>query len=281
LETERANLLAALHAAAQADLPHHTLAIASNSMRFLFTAGSWEDFLDVVSRAADVARMCGDSSAESYFLARRGEANIEMQRMEAAARDFDTALELACKVGDRLRHAWALNGRAFLSLHTGRYHDAAQDLQEALLLSRGDTGRLKAVLEGNLCGANIGMGNFHTALEHGERSLELRRRLGDLRGEPYTLHLLARAWGGLGEHERAIELCRRAIELGRAAGDFVDAIAEPLDTLGIALLHTGNTEAAVACWREALMLFEESGRPHQAHEARDRIRMALVRHVDP
>jgi tetratricopeptide (TPR) repeat protein len=277
LETERANLMAALRAADHADQRHNVLKIAE-SMRFLHTAGSWDDLLDVENCAVDLARRWNDRIMESFFLCWRGDTYTELRRMDLAANDIEGALTLADTLSDPTWHAWALNARARMSLYMGQFNEANRDLHEALQLVNGvDTGRLVAVLEGNLCEANIGIGTFHAALVHGERSLDLRRQLGDLNGEPHTLHLLARVWAGLGEHTKAIELCRRAIELGRTVGRFVDAIVEPLDTLGVALLQTGRPEAAIACWREAATLFHEYGRHHQAHEARERIRAALAK----
>jgi tetratricopeptide (TPR) repeat protein len=148
-------------------------------------------------------------------------------------------------------------------------------LWEALPLSRGvDTGRLEAVVEGNLGQAFIGLGRYQKALEHGERGLALRRRSGDLHGEPWALHMLARGWLGLGEHETVISLCRKAIELGRRVGHPTDTVAGPLDTLAISLNHTGRTAEAATCWREAAILFDHHGRRERADEVRHRLHSA-------
>ncbi|MGH3878190.1 MAG: ATP-binding protein [Actinophytocola sp.] len=271
LESERANLLAALRDAARRGMHRHVLQFA-DSMRFLYLTGSWDEIIEVDSCGIAAAQDCGDRSAESFFHARRGDTHIEMRSWDAAEIDIQQALATSRALGDHLRHAWALNGFACLWLKKERFDDANTYLREALPLSRGvDTGRLEAVLEGNMTQAYIGLGHYQEALECGERSLELRRRAGDLYGEPFALHLLARAWLGLGEYRKVIDLCQQAISLGRVTGNLGETVAQPLDTLATALHHTGNTTEAVNCWQEAANLYDKYGRPYPADEIRRRL----------
>jgi tetratricopeptide (TPR) repeat protein len=276
LQAERANLLATMREATRQGLNRHAIQLA-DSMRFLYVMGGWDDLLEVDSCGIAVAQDIGDAGAAASFLSRRGDTHIEARSWAVAEADIRQALALSQAIGDDLRHGWALNGLAIMFLTQERFDEAAAHLREALPLSRGvDTGRLEAVLEGNLCQACIGMGRYQKALEHGERSRDLRHRAGDLHGEPYTLHLLARAWQGLGDHRKVIDLCRQAIDVGREVGNLVDTVAAPLNTLAISLHHNGNTEEAIVRWTEAVILFDRYGRPRRAAEVRQRLRSARV-----
>ncbi len=274
LETERANLLAVLTDAIQHGSYSHAMVIA-DSMRFLYLAGSWDEYLEVDTSGIAMAGDHGDRRTESYFRNRRSEAYIRLRRWADAQADLDKSLSLARAVGDRLRHGWALNGLGLLAIQQNQFEKGLTYLREGLPLSRGvDTGRLEAVIEGNLGEAFISLKSYRRALEHAQRSLALRLGAGDLHGEPYALHMLARARFGLGEHEMVISLCRKAIGLGRNVGNPAQTVAEPLDTLAKALQRIGRVTEAITCWLEAAEVFDHHGRSDQADQVRRRVRSA-------
>lgn len=195
------------------------LACAANCLQhaLLYLVGSWDELLEVATAA--IASETGNGVAESDFRCRRSEVYAQLHRWADSREDLDQSLAIAQSLGDDYRCGWALNGFAILAYEQGKIEDALLCLQKALTLIQGiDSGRLEAVIEGNLSQAFIGLKRYQEALEHGERGLALRQRCGDLHGEPAALHVLARAWLGLNEHETVMALCGKAITLGRNLG---------------------------------------------------------------
>lgn len=237
-------------------------------------SGSVEAFQEVATAAIMIAAETENGAAESDFRCRRSEMYAQLHRWADSREDLDQSLAIAQSLGDNYRRSWALNGFAILAYEQGNFEDALSCLRKALTLIQGnDSGRLEAVIEGNLSQAFIGLKRYQEALKHGERGLALRRRCGDLHGEPAALHVLARAWLGLNEHETVITLCGKAVTLGRNLGYHVET-AEPLNTLATSLNHTGQTAKVITCWREAA-LFDYYGRPEHADQVRRRIHKAL------
>ncbi|SDW34231.1 Tetratricopeptide (TPR) repeat [Amycolatopsis xylanica] len=271
-ESERRNLLAALHNAVNNQLHEHALHLAECT-RFLGLSGSWDERLDSASLGLAVARSCGDLEAEMKFLSIRGEAFMDLRRWNKAQDDLDYALKLARTAHNRTQETGALNNLGAMYCDREQFEKALRYLQETLPLTRDNASeRQEAVVEGNLSRAYSGLNRYREAIEHGERGLEFRRRSGDLTGESGALRLVAEAWQGLGNHEKAIMLCREAIILSRAVGQFQTSTAEALATLAISLYQTGEAAEAISCWREAAALFDEYGGPHRAADIRQRLR---------
>lgn len=272
LISERTNILAALQYAADHQLNHHTVPLAY-ACRFLRSAGSLQEVLDACSLGITAAQQAGNRAQEESLVSLRGETASSLGAWDQAQDDFDRAAALADQLDDDTRRAWNLNDRGLMFLRRGEFEKALRWLGRALSPSRGiDSGRMEAVVEGNLSSAHIGLGHYQLALKHGERGLHLRRQVGDRTGEAYALTQLARAWRGLQAPEQAIQLCRDAISIGRSAPINRDkTIAEPLDVLAICLLHLGHTGKAMACWQEAATIYEDTGYPHHAAEVRQRL----------
>src|SRR5260370_18946440 len=77
-----------------------------------------------------------------------------------------------------------------------------------------------------------------------ERSLAIRREIGDRRGETQSANSVADAYEALGRRKEAVDLLRRALELNRKVGDrYGEAVA--LSNLGAALLHLGRPAEAI------------------------------------
>ncbi|MFD8496945.1 tetratricopeptide repeat protein [Amycolatopsis sp. NPDC059657] len=196
-----------------------------------------------------------------------------LRQWNEAQSDLDQALTLARAFDNRIQEAGALVNLGAMFCDRRQFEKALLLLEETLPLVQGiDSGRREAVVEGNFSRAYSGLNRYQEALEHGERGLELRRRSGDLTGESAALCYVAEAWQGLGNHKMAIALCREAITLGRAVGQYAVSAADALATLAISLHQTGDTVEAISCWRGAAALFENCGRPHRARDIRQRLR---------
>lgn len=273
LNTERTNILAALDYAIRHSLHEHVILLAS-VIRFLVLKGNWSELLDAWNAGLMAARFVGDRAAESYFCEIGGEAFTMLGRWDEAHSNLNTALEMGRDLGDNLRQVSALTDLGLMCCEQQRFGEALKYLSAALPRSHGvDTGRMEGVIEGNLSRAYSGLGCYREALEHAERGLALRKSAGDLIGEPTALLYIAQARQGLGEHDVAIALCRKGIDLIGDRGER-PRLVRLLDTLGSSLSSIGLTLDAEDCWREALVLSDECGTVGETVELRGRLRIA-------
>ncbi|MBE8522016.1 ATP-binding protein [Amycolatopsis sp. H6(2020)] len=272
LTTERTNILAVLRYTAIHQLDHHTTPLAY-ACAFLSSAGSPQERIDACGLGITAARRAGNRTQEAMLLLSREEPASSLHAWEQAREDLDRATALAEHLGDVALQVRTLNARGLQCLVEGECAAALKWLGAALPLSRGiDTGRWEAVVEGNLSTAHTGLAQYRLALEHAERGLRMRRRIGDRTGEAVALIHMARAWHGLRNHEKAIQLCRDAIAIGRSTPlHHFQTVAQPLDVLATCLLQIGHTGDAIACWQEAATVYDDAGYPHEAAEVRQRL----------
>jgi tetratricopeptide (TPR) repeat protein len=93
-----------------------------------------------------------------------------------------------------------------------------------------------------------------------ERALEIRRELGDLRGQAQTTNNLAFSYQFRGLHERAVQPLREALALQRAAGRrYGEGTA--LCSLGETYLELGQYDQAIDCEQDALKIVHELDLP--------------------
>ncbi|OXM54886.1 ATP-binding protein [Amycolatopsis alba] len=271
LIAERINLQAALQHAADHQLNQHTIPLA-HACRFLLSAGSPQEQIDALNLGINAARQSGTRTQEATLVLTRAEAVYRLGRLDHAKADLDRADTLLEHLDDDTLTVYSLNSRGLILLHQNRFEDAERYLLSALPLSRGiDTGRWEAVVEGNLSAARCGLGDHQCALVHGERSLRLRRKAGDLTGEAGALTQIARIWQGMRAPYRAIALCLDAIAIGRRTPlNRDDTLAEPLEVIGICQYRLGNTDEALTYWQEAANLYDNIGLPRKAADVRRR-----------
>nr|CEL13535.1 transcriptional regulator, SARP family [Kibdelosporangium sp. MJ126-NF4] len=271
LVDEQDNLLAAMREASRHNMPEHALHLAE-SLAFLTALGRWDEALEAYNCGLQTARRSGDDAAEWYFLSSRGETYALTRRWDEAQADYEQVLVLARTHGDQIQEGRALRLLGSLCCRRKHFQDGLSYLVESSRLLR-DNARLEAGNEGLLSSAYFGLGRYRQAVERAERSRMLWRRCNDPGGEAGALHGLALAWQGLGEHQRAIHLCKESIALLRALifSHRGGVIAGPLDTLAKSLHHTGDIDEAVACWSEASALLDDSGYPDEAAQVRQRL----------
>jgi hypothetical protein len=74
----------------------------------------------------------------------------------------------------------------------------------------------------------------------------------------------------MGAHAKAVELCDRAIANKHFRTLYPRDAAHVLDTLGRSLHRTGEVARAMACWSEALAVYDEHA-DHRADDLRRRL----------
>jgi tetratricopeptide (TPR) repeat protein len=256
LVSEQANVVAAIRYAVEQDLTSPAIALSHAIETHLYHGAYWGDLLEVCALGITAAERSNDRASVGWFLNRRGWARLQVSGWEDAVDDLHRALELARGLHDPYLEAYARNDLGTGCLRRERYAEALDYLSPAIPLSQGtDGGRQEAFVHCNVSSALAGLGDYDHALTHAQRSLRLRRQAGDREGEVFTRNQLAQVWQALGDHTKAIEACEGALGIPREYVYLPD-VAAVLETLGASLLRVGDRRRAEECWMEASGIYQ-------------------------
>jgi DNA-binding SARP family transcriptional activator len=312
LESERANLVAAVGRAAAG--PHHRVSwqLANALFGFYDLRGSWDEWEQVSLLALRAARSGGDLRGQAHAQRALGAIAWRRFRLDEATRHLGESLRLHRQIGDPHGEARTLNSLGLVFTAQHRYEDASAYLEDSLDLFRacGDR-RGEGNVANNLGDLRRQQGRHDEALTYLLRDLAICRELDDRRGaaitlcnigeverdrghagEAYDHHMqsltICRELGdrrgeglnldGLGEARRLQGRHREALTLFRQSvtllGEARDryAQADALWHLGLALDALDERDEADACTRQALAIFEQLGAP-EADEVRANLRV--------
>jgi tetratricopeptide (TPR) repeat protein len=219
LDTERTNLVAACTHTAAHGWAAHTIALAATLYRYLDSGGHSPEALTIHTHACRAARDTGDRGGEALAL---------------------TFLGHVC-------------------LRQSRYKQAAEHLQQALLLWR-QTGELAGEAGAlTILGAlYFAQGEVMLAVEHFEQAMRLCRQIGDHGGEARALNGLGAVYWRQGEPGRAAEHLHHALILCRQSGQRTDE-TPGLVILGLVYCRWGKLSRAVEHLQQALALCRQTG----------------------
>jgi DNA-binding SARP family transcriptional activator len=293
LDTERANLVAAVGHAAATDQPPAWL-LADRLRCYLSRGQHTVDWLATARAAAGAADRAGDLPARAACQFSLGHAHQCLARFPTAIAHYTAAYALAGQAGwvdgqaatlnnlgllyqeqgrpagsaDHHLRALALNRErgavgyqavnrvnlADVERQLGRLRQAADDLNEALALSR----RLgyrhgEAVAGGSLGHTYRALGQLGPARERLTEALARYRETGDRAGESATLQGLAAVHRDAGRYPAASEHATRAAAVAAEIGDHRRE-SDALRTLGSVQLRLGRLRRALAHHRSALAL---------------------------
>ncbi|TCO64239.1 ATP-binding protein [Actinocrispum wychmicini] len=261
-DAERANLAAATRQASRRGLDKLTILLAATTSSVLCRRGQWADAIEINILSVNAARRCGDRLSETYVLTMLAEVHELAGQWSEASAVFQDGLKVAREIGAPGRQAIALLGLGSLRRRQNRLPEAINYLCAAKPLSVGaQRGRLEGVIEHHLSLTYTSLGRYEQAVHHAERSLALRRQANDPSAETAALHCLAKARQGMGDHRQAIVLCEQALH---SCGPyqrirFPLEFCHTLNTLATSLHRVGETTQAVAAWRQAIAIYEQSG----------------------
>jgi DNA-binding SARP family transcriptional activator len=276
LETERANLSAAIRqAAAGPAAPEVTWELAAALFGLFDLRGSWEEWEQVNRFALQAARDRGDRGGEARALRDLGAIAWRRFRLEEATDHLTRSLELLRAIGDRGGEARTLNSLGLVLTACRRYEDAAACLDRSLALFRavGDRRGEGHVLN-NLGDLYRLRGRHDEAVIFLRGDLAICRELGDRRGEAITLsnlgevHRDRRAGAeAFDHHQQSLAICQ---ELGDRRGQGLN-----LDGLGEALRLQGRHAEAVALLRQGVALLRAAHDRHGEADALSHLGLAL------
>ena len=214
-----------------------------------------------LSTELDDRRMMADS------LNLLGRVQVNVGRYEQARRHIEQALALARELDDRMWVARMLNNLGVIAESRGDYQAAAENYREALTIAR-ETGNRhgEIVVLNNLGEARVGLGEYRTAEADLRQAIEMAEAAG-WGGVSATYCSLAKACLGLGKLTEAVELARRALELGQET-EVQEDIGGAWYALGMTLAAATSpgfiavgkdTLDAAGCFARGLAVFAEAG----------------------
>lgn len=254
-------------------------------------------------RALELARASANRLEEGRSLNLLGLIQLRLRQLGAAETHFEEAEVVFREQGDRHRAAMALSNLARTRLTAGLLPEAASTIERALTVHRvldnqrsignalniaaelsREHGRLEAAREAvdqalgialslrnrrleafwllTLGDVQRATGEFGDALGSFQRSAMLHRRLGDRSREALAWRGAGRTYAAIDRPHEAAAFHRQATAVHRGLGDAWELAVE-LDCLA-SVLPPEDSEAATACWAEALALLAPYPDPRAA-----------------
>ncbi|MEW6730372.1 MAG: tetratricopeptide repeat protein [Acidobacteriota bacterium] len=157
------------------------------------------------------------------------------------------------------RQGWALATMAWNYGLLGHYDKLReQALMAKKLAEQTEDQRLLASALKDIGAAAWYQGHPEDAIPYFQQALEIRRKLGDRKGESNSLDNLGIAYQQLGQHQRAIECFEQSLKLCRDSNDRRGEGNE-LGNLGITYYIMGDHNRAIEFYEQALQIRREVG----------------------
>jgi DNA-binding SARP family transcriptional activator/tetratricopeptide (TPR) repeat protein len=277
LDTERANLLAAVQQAAAAPgaLCGIAVQLAEALFGFYSVRSLWDDQAQVNEIAIRAARDEGDRAAEAQALNDLGAACERKGHYDRALAILEESLAIRRELGDRCGQAAALNSIGIVHGRQGRLDQAFTTLQQSLAIKRelGDRRGQAASLH------NLGLmdrlrGRSEDALARLCEALAIFRELDDRDGRAGVLTTIGEVHERQGRYEEAAACHQESLAFYREVGDR-ECQAHNLNGLGIVHRRQGRYERALACHQESLAIRMELDNPYSRAESLRDLGIAL------
>ena len=256
-ETERANLVTAVHQAAGSGRPGVAWRLPAVLWGFFYLRSHTHDWVDTAQVGLTAARADNDRWGEAQGLADLAAALRGSGRLIEAAEQFRLAMVAYRELGDAEARGSAVTNLGDTYLEAGRLGKAVEYIRRGLAIEQVIG---SAWGEGiSLC--NLGdvyqrLGRFDEAVGCLEQALDLLRANGNRWVEGVTLDILGTAHRRLQRHDDAVEYYHQALRTHRDIGNRWGE-GHTLGNLGDAQLAAGEPESARDSWRQALAIFVE------------------------
>jgi len=208
------------------------------------------------SMAATLAAQGAQPSPADELLAHAREAFFQ-QGARTVLPDFERALALYRKAGNRRGEAIALGYIGYSYYDLGDFPKALAHLQQALKMKRALGDRQE---EGKTLG-HLGlvyweMGNYNQAIREHTQCLAIARQIRDQRMEGSALNNLGLVHDELGDYQHSLQEYRQALVLHQSTG-FVRGQTDTLGNIGGVYLLLGRYRDALPYYQQALALDEQ------------------------
>jgi tetratricopeptide (TPR) repeat protein len=109
-----------------------------------------------------------------------------------------------------------------------------------------------------MAGVIAQQGDIERALQLWQQSLEIKERIGDVKGKAATLHEMGRVIAQQGDIERALQLWQQSLEIEERIGD-VKGKAATLHQMAGVIAQQGDIERALQLWQQSVDIEERIG----------------------
>jgi len=275
LDAERVSLVAAVSAALASGRDPVVLDLPGVLTTYLYWHRHFDDFLNTMSAAYEVAHRLGEVDYEAMALTSLSPVLREVGQFEDAVDAARSAATLYALTGDGYNRALALTNLGIALRDRQEFEEAITTYQDAIGIFQQAGDQLnEATAQMNLSMALTGAGRFEEAVDACNEALGVFRELGYPDREAAALVNLAEPLHWLRRTDEVADVSRRAANLFAAAGDrYNEGVA--LDNLCVALGETGHVAEAVGAGERAIAIFTETG--EQAALAKARNHLAAVR----
>jgi len=218
--------------------------------------------MDILLKILPLWQQVGDLTEQAMVLTDLGEAYDDLGEKRQALEEYDLALDLARRGGDRLGEGRAHNDIALVYDRTGEYRKAIEHYKASAEIFRSLGLTLDAERMNQSMGwtyRNIGM--LHEALDILQSGLPYLHEKGDRDGEAGAYNNIGLVYDDLGEPRKALEYEMRALPLRRAVGDRRGEAAT-LSNIAFFYSHLGECEKALDYDAQSLRLCRIVGEPY-------------------
>jgi tetratricopeptide (TPR) repeat protein len=262
-EAEHANLVAAVHAAADARLTTLAWQLPAVLLRYFYRRSLWADWVDTHRIALAAVRESGDRRGEATVLNGLGVAYGDLRMVREAVECCTAAAELFGELGDEWGQAWSLNNVGVTSVNHGDHGEAVGHLRRALeLFRRSGDPQGEAICLNNLGDTYRLLHRPAEAIDHLRQALALQRDA-DEAGARYTLGTLGDVCADDARHTDALGYYEQALAAHLAVGDRRGA-GRVRQRLGRTLAALGRDRDAAEQLRHARAVLAELHDPELA-----------------
>ncbi|MFJ5301722.1 AfsR/SARP family transcriptional regulator [Streptomyces sp. NPDC088350] len=256
-ETERANLVTAVHQAAGSGLPGVAWRLPAVLWGFFYLRSHTHDWVDTARAGLAAARADDDRWGEAQGLADLAAALRGSGRLIDAVDHFREAMVAYRELGDADARGSAVTNLGDAYLQSGQLGKAVEYIRRGLAMERVvGSAWGEGISLANLGDAYQRLGRFDEAVDCLEQALTVLRASGNRWVEGVTLDILGTVHSRLHRYDDAVEYYHQALKAHRDIGNRWGE-GHTLGNLGDTRLAAGEPEAARDSWRQALAIFEE------------------------
>ncbi|SFS55500.1 tetratricopeptide repeat protein [Saccharopolyspora flava] len=267
LERERLNLLAVIRAASARGWDSDVVVLCESPLWALHNQHkNYADTLSALVIGVESARRPGGELAEVRLRSLRGQLLTELGRLDEAAVECETAVELAERIGHRRGLASAVEFLGKVRYAQGEFaesialHTRSEEINRELGKPRGE-----AIQQHRMAMAHIALGEPKRALELLRKALPCFEERGDVRLVQRVWAEMGRAHQALGEHDDAVSALRESVSIARQRGVSFD-LAGALELLADSLTGAEREQAL----RDALAIYAQAHSP-RAERVREKL----------
>ncbi|MFF2848464.1 BTAD domain-containing putative transcriptional regulator [Streptomyces sp. NPDC058001] len=269
-ETERANLVAAVHQAGASGLSGIAWRLPAVLWGFFYLRSHMLDWFDTARTGLSAARAADDRPGEAQGLMDTAAALRSAGRFDEAVEELHRAVAAYEELGDTDGLGSATGNLGDAYLQSDQLDHAVEYIKRSMDIERQDgTAWAKGISLANLGDVYQRLGRFDEAIDALEEALVILRANDNRWVEGVTYDILGTIHCRLQHYDQAVEYYHLALKAHR---DVCNRWGEgdTLYNLGDARQAAGDSEAAYDSWRQALALFTEFDHP-DAQKARARL----------